>query len=100
MVASSTARRLHARDSGGNAHHDARMSPTVLVDPLDEVAQHLLGDVEVGDDPVFERPDGGDGAGGAAQHALGVGAYRQHFSRAGVDGHHRGLGEDDPPPRT
>ena len=88
---------LHPGDPRGHAHHHARMSPAVLVDPLDEVAQHLLGDVEVGDDAVFERPDGGDGARGAAQHALGVGADRQHLSRPGVDGHHRRLGEDDAP---
>ena len=74
------------------------MRPTVLVHPLDEVAEHLLGDVEVGDDPVLERPDGGDGARRAAQHALGVGADGEDVAGAGVDGHHRRLGKDDAPP--
>jgi hypothetical protein len=30
---------------------------------VDEVAEHLLGGVEVGDDPVLERADGRDVAG-------------------------------------
>src|ERR1051326_3133120 len=41
---------LDAGDAGGHAHHHPRMRPAVLVHLLDEVAQHLLGDIEVGDD--------------------------------------------------
>ena len=42
---------------GGHADHHARVRPAVLVHLLDEVAQHLLGHVEVGDHAVLERPD-------------------------------------------
>ena len=44
---------------------------------LDEVAQHRLGDLEVGDDAVLQRADGGDVARRAAEHALGLGADGQ-----------------------
>jgi hypothetical protein len=43
--------------AGGHADHDARVRPAVLVDLLDEVAEHLLRHVEVGDDAVLQRPD-------------------------------------------
>jgi hypothetical protein len=89
---------LDAGHAGGDADHDPRMRPAVLVHLLDEVAQHLLGDVEVGDDPVLQRPDGGDGAGRAAEHALGLDADRVHLLGALVDRHHGRLGEHDPPP--
>jgi hypothetical protein len=51
---------LDAGDAGRNAHDDARMREAVLVHLLDEVAQHLLGHVEVGDHAVLERADRGD----------------------------------------
>ena len=44
----------HAR---GHADHHARVRPAVLVHLLDEVAEHLLGHVEVGDHAVLERAD-------------------------------------------
>jgi hypothetical protein len=43
---------------------------------LDEIGQHLLGDVEVSDDPVLHRLDGDDVAGRAAQHFLGLSTDR------------------------
>ena len=98
MVASSTARRSTPVTPGGHADHHPRMRPAVLVHLLDEVAEHLLGDVEVGDDAVLERPDGGDGARCAAQHPLGLGADGVDLARARVDGHDRRLREDDAPP--
>ena len=39
---------------------------------FEEVAQHLLGDVEVGDDAVLERTHRDDAVGSAAQHPLGL----------------------------
>src|SRR5215218_902347 len=56
---------LDAGDARRDADDDARVRPAVLVHLLDEVAQHLLGHVEVGDHAVLERPDGGDRAWGA-----------------------------------
>jgi len=60
----------------------------------DEVLEHLLGDGEIGDDPVLEGADGGDVAGRASEHALGLGAHRGHrlgTARSAVlaDGDHR-----------
>ena len=49
----------HADDDAG-PHQGA-----AVVNFVDEVAQHRLGDFEVGDDAVLERPDGDDAAGSA-----------------------------------
>ena len=51
---------LDARHPGGHADDDARVRPAVLVHLVDEVAEHLLRHVEVGDDAVLERADGAD----------------------------------------
>jgi hypothetical protein len=71
------------------------MRQTPLVDPLDEVAQHLLGDVEVGDHPVLERAHGLDVGRGAADHALGFVADGQDRAGERVDRDHRWLVQDD-----
>jgi hypothetical protein len=70
----------------------------VLVDLLDEVAEHLLRDVEVGDDTVLERADRRDRPGRAAEHALRLDSDRMHFPGSLVDGDDRRLREDDPAP--
>ena len=57
--------------------------------------QHDLRDVEVRDDTVLERPDCLDGAGRAADHALGVRANGQHALLALVDRHDGRLVDDD-----
>ena len=56
------------RDARRHAHHHARVRPAVLVHLLDEVPQHLLGHVEVGDDAVLERPDCADVPGRPPEH--------------------------------
>ena len=53
---------LDAGHARGDADDDARVREAVLVHLLDEVAEHLLGDVEVGDHAVLERPDRADRA--------------------------------------
>ena len=67
----------------------------MLVHLLDEVAEHLLGDVEVGDDAVLQRANGGDRAGRAAEHPLRLDSDGVHLAAAGVDRDHGGLGQDD-----
>ncbi len=42
---------------------------------LYEIPQHPLGDIEISDDPVLERPDGKDMSRRPADHALGVHAH-------------------------
>jgi hypothetical protein len=81
--------------AGRDADHDARVRPAVLVHLLDEVAQHLLGDVEVGDHAVLERADRRDRPGRAAEHALGLDADRVDLAGAAVDRDHARLGEHD-----
>ena len=65
---------------------------------VNEVLDHLLGDIDVGDDAVAKRPDGLDLVGGLAHHQLGVVADRLHLLDAvdGLDGDDRRLIEDDP----
>ena len=87
---------LDAGDARRDADDDARVREAVLVHLLDEVAEHLLGDVEVGDDAVLERADRRDRAGRAAEHALRLDADGVHLAGALVDRDDRRLGEDDP----
>jgi hypothetical protein len=68
---------------------------------VDEVLQHLFRDGEIGDDAVFQWPDGGDVARRAAQHELGLGTDRGNALRAAgtpvlADGDHRRFVQDDP----
>ena len=65
---------------------------------LDEVAQHLLADVEVGDHAVLERPDRLDVTRRAADHALGFDADRERATVARVDRDDRRLVEHDAAP--
>ena len=81
--------------AGGDADDDARVREAVLVHLLDEVAEHLLGDVEVGDDAVLQRADGRDRARRAAEHPLRLDADGVHLARALVDRDDRRLGEHD-----
>ena len=67
---------------------------------VDEMLEHLLGDGEVRDDTVFERPDGHDVPGRAPEHALRgladsgniLGAARPAFL---ADGDHGRLVQND-----
>ena len=87
---------LDLRDLRRHADDDARPHPDVaVVRLLDEVGQHLLGDLEVGDDAVLHRLDGDDVAGRAAEHVLGVLADGLDPAVHLVDGHDRRLVDDD-----
>src|SRR3954449_284916 len=74
------------------------MRKAILVDLLDEVTEHLLGHVEVGDDAVLERADRGDRPRRAPEHALRLDADGMHLPRALVDRDDRRLREDDAAP--
>jgi hypothetical protein len=83
-------------DAGGYGDDDAGADAQgVVVHLADKVAQHRLGDIEVGDDAVFHRADGGDVAGGAAQHAFGFVANGTDLAGLGVESHDRGFTEDN-----
>ena len=62
---------------------------------FDEVIQHLLGVLEVGDDAVLHGADGDDVSRGSPQHLLGVFSHRFHPSRLLVDGDDGGLANHD-----
>ena len=92
---------FHRGDARRHADDDAGADQGAAVVHLaDEVAQHGLGDLEIGDHPVLHGTDGHDVAGGAAQHHLGFPAHRQHPVAVPVPAilahrHHRGLAQDD-----
>jgi hypothetical protein len=65
---------------------------------LDEVAEHLFGDVEVGDHTILERSDGLDRAGRAAEHALGLDPHGVDLAGAGVHCDDARLAEHDAAP--
>ena len=94
-------RRLHdrtlldARDARRHADHHARLGESTLVDAVDEVAQHLLADLEVGDDAIFEGPNRLNVARGPPDHPLGLRSYCQRPTILDVHGDHRGLVQDD-----
>ena len=64
---------------------------------VDEVLDHLLGDIDVRDHAVAERADRLDLVGGLAHHQLGVVTDRLDLLHAvdGLDGDDRGLVQDD-----
>jgi hypothetical protein len=64
---------------------------------LDEVAQHPLGDVEVGDDAVLQWPDRDDVARGPADHPFGFDTHGHDLAVVGVERDDGGLVEHDPP---
>ena len=86
---------LDAGDARRHADDHAGLGEAALVHPVDEVAEHLLADLEVGDDAVLQGPDGLDVAGRAADHALGLDADGQGPAVLHVDGDDRRLVEDD-----
>jgi hypothetical protein len=64
-------------------------------DLLDEVPQHRLRDLKVGNDAVFEWANGHDVAGRAPKHSFRFIADCQHFIGAGVNCDYRGFAKDD-----
>ena len=85
------ARRSTAVEPEGHADDDHRRgeAPPVL-HLADEMLDHFLRDLEIGDDAVAQGADGVDVAGRAAEHLLGLVADRQHLLLAA----HIGDGDD------
>ena len=103
-----TLRRVNHRATfhGGDAHRDRdddlRLHPVpALVHLGDEVLEHLLRHVEVGDDPVPQGTDGLDAARRSPEHLLG-GVPHRHAVEENLVGpllhrHDARFVEDDPP---
>ena len=53
-----------------------------------EVTQHRLGHLKVGDDTIFERPNGDDVRRGSAKHPLGFVAHGKDLIGAGLHRDH------------
>jgi hypothetical protein len=85
---------FHFRDPGrdGDDHPGTHHAATA-VRFADQMGQHSLGNFEVGDDTVFERTDGDDVAGRAAEHAFGLIADGENLVRAGLHGDHGGFAQ-------
>ena len=62
------------------------------------MAQHLLGDLEIGDHAVAQRADRSDRRRRAADHSLGLRADRVYAARLLGDRDHGGLEEHDSAP--
>ena len=86
---------LDLRDAGGHADDDPGLEEGEAGDLMDELLQHPLRHVIVGDHALPQRTDGDDIAGGTPQHGLGVGAHLQKLTCGLVHRHHRGLVEDN-----
>jgi len=62
---------------------------------LDEIAEHCLGDIKVGNDAIFHWANGFDVGRGTGEHRLGFAAHGEHVLGAGLDGDHGGFAHDD-----
>src|SRR2546430_7016685 len=65
-------------------------------DRLEKEAQHFLGDVEIGDDAVLERPHGEDAVRCATEHPLRLETDAFDFAGCFFDGDDGGLVQNDP----
>ena len=65
-------------------------------DRLEEIAQHLFGDVEIGDHAILEWPNGGNPLGGAAEHPFRFEANPFYAAGRLLDRDDGGFVEHDP----
>ena len=91
---------LHLGGAAGNADNNTRRGGEAAVVYLaDEMLEHFLGNIEIGNHPVLHRAHRLDTAGCTPQHALGFRAHRHRgvFIVAHVVGqrHHRRFVQND-----
>src|SRR6185436_19834859 len=88
---------LHFRDTRGYTHDHARfhLEHVVLDDEREEVPEHLLGDVEVRDDPVLHRTHSEHPIGCASKHAFGFETDALDLLRFAIDRDDRGFVQYD-----
>src|SRR5690606_10598645 len=90
---------LDFRNACGDADDDSRAGDVAVAASAqhasNEVIQHFLGDVEVGDDAVLHGADRGDVARGAAKHALGFHTDGDDLVVAAFDGDNGGFAQDN-----
>ncbi len=66
-----------------------------IVHLADEMTNHRLSHVKVGNDPVAQGANRGDARRRAADHSLGIVAHSQHLAGLVIDSHYRGLIQDN-----
>ena len=76
------------------------MGEAAVIGALDEVAEHRLGDLEVGDHAVLERPHRVDRRRRAPEHLLGLGADGVDLAGAVSTATTEGSERTMPRPRT
>ena len=87
---------LHLGHAGGNADdHAGAGEHAVAAGLLQEVLQHIGGDVKIGNDAVLQGAHCHDAAGGTADDGLCLAAHTAHLVGLGVHSHHRRLPHDD-----
>ena len=83
---------LYLGDPGGHADdHPGLGKHGALVRAENKAVEHIRGHIKVGDNAVFQRSHGHNGAGGAADHLLGLGAGGNHTLGLYIYGYHAGL---------
>src|SRR5437762_1917816 len=87
---------FHFGNSGRDRdHHPRPRAHPAIMDFADEMPQHRLCNFEIGDYTILERANRDNIRRRAAEHPLGLVAYRQHSICAGLHGHHRRLTQND-----
>ena len=94
-AASVTARRSTSVMADGTQITTRGPVEPVDADAVQQQPDHALGDLEVGDRALAQRPDGDDVAGRAADHLPRLVTHRQHLLGALVQRDHGGLVEHD-----
>ena len=88
---------FHLGDSRRHSHHHPWSNQLAVVNLLDEVSQHRLSDLEIGNDPVLHWADGHDVAWCPAQHALRLVTHSQHGGHASLNRDNRGFTQHNAP---
>src|SRR6185437_9142275 len=88
---------LDSGNAAGNRDDNARLGePAAPVHLLNEIPEHSLGHVEVGNYSVFQRSDRNNISGSPADHSLSFKADRDNLAGISVKRDYRGFIEDDP----
>ncbi|MPM72352.1 hypothetical protein SDC9_119325 [bioreactor metagenome] len=86
---------LHLRDAGGNADDDSGLEKGEAGHLPDELPEHPLRHVIVGDNALPKGTDRNDVAGGTAQHSLSVRTHLKQFPGVFIQRHHAGFVQND-----
>ena len=87
---------FHLSDTGGNADDDTGFEQREASgDLVEELLEHTLGHIVIGNDALAQGTNGHDVAGGTAQHSLCLGAHFQQTAGILINCHHGGLVENN-----